>query len=298
MSLGYGGRRLGWLAATVLSLLGAQVALAPTHVSADGGLYTVQAGDTLSHLSLRLGGTVDDWVRANGLADPDFIRTGQVLTVPAPANETQSGGTRPAQVTSAAPLTEMPAAPAAQTTAGDELVHHVAPGDTLWGIGQRYGVRAYDLQVANGLADANYIRPGQRLVIPAVTYPVPAPRHGAPLAAPPEVTPADLQGPVSATETPWLVADFSQAPAFKLTHYCLYGTMASGRFVYPFAVAADKSVFPLGTRVIIEGLAGVFTVEDRFAWDAGQLRLDLWIPTCEEAIQRGVQYRRVLRLPD
>ncbi|MBI4302158.1 MAG: 3D domain-containing protein, partial [Chloroflexi bacterium] len=58
------------------------------------------------------------------------------------------------------------------------------------------------------------------------------------------------------------------------------------------AVAADASVLPLGQRVAIEGL-GQYVVEDRFAWDANMKRLDVWVPTCSEAIQGGVEYRGV-----
>ena len=133
-------------------------------------------------------------------------------------------------------------------------------------------------------------------MIPSGTYGPPAPRRGAPLVAPQPVTEAEASAPLLAGEAPWLTANYAGAPVFKLTHYCLYGPMASGRYVYPTAVAADKSIFPIGTKLVIEGLSGVFTVEDRFGWDAGENRLDLWIPTCGEAIQRGVQYRRALQV--
>ncbi len=44
-----------------------------------GGVYTVQPGDTLSELAMRLGTTVEALAAANGIADPDLILAGQTL---------------------------------------------------------------------------------------------------------------------------------------------------------------------------------------------------------------------------
>ena len=44
--------------------------------------YTVKAGDTLTAIATRYWTTVADIVSANGLTNPDFIRVGQVLTIP------------------------------------------------------------------------------------------------------------------------------------------------------------------------------------------------------------------------
>jgi 3D (Asp-Asp-Asp) domain-containing protein len=82
------------------------------------------------------------------------------------------------------------------------------------------------------------------------------------------------------------------AGVHKLTFYCLYGHMSIGLFVHYGSVAADPSIYALGTRLFIEGM-GSFVVRDRFAEDWRQKRLDVWLPSCEDAIQRGVQYRMV-----
>src|SRR5689334_5802967 len=47
--------------------------------------YTVHSGDTLSAIATRTGVSAADLARANGIADPNLIRIGQVLTVPGSA---------------------------------------------------------------------------------------------------------------------------------------------------------------------------------------------------------------------
>jgi len=79
---------------------------------------------------------------------------------------------------------------------------------------------------------------------------------------------------------------------FRLSFYCLAGSMSSGKQVYYGAAAADASVFPLGTVVEVAEW-GIFVIEDRFGWDAGQNRLDIWVPSCAEAIRYGIKYAPV-----
>lgn len=292
-------RYLWWLVAIGLV---AVVSLAATsRVSAEGP-YVVRQGDNLYRLSQQFGVTVGDLVRANGLRSADFIREGQELVIPNQPGNVQGGGTPRAQTPEEA-LVDDPAAVAAPASepesahaiaAADqnlsERYHQVEPGDTLWGIARAYSVSVRDVQAANGLSNADYIRTGQILTIPAAGYVAPVQARPTAVAPPPPPAQAGYDN------APWLTADFSKSPAFRLTHYCLPGQMASGRIVYPGAVAADASIFPLGTRLLIEGLIGIFTVEDRFGWDAREFRLDLWVGSCAEAVQRGVQTRRVLRV--
>ncbi|HEX7131841.1 MAG TPA: transglycosylase SLT domain-containing protein [Iamia sp.] len=58
------------------------VAPAPaTHTPS--GRHVVQPGETLSHVALRYGVSTATLAAANGLADPDFVRDGTTLTIPA-----------------------------------------------------------------------------------------------------------------------------------------------------------------------------------------------------------------------
>jgi LysM repeat protein len=108
------------------------------------GTYTVRPGDTLSSIAARHGTTVSAIVRANGLASANYIYAGQKLAVPGGS----IGG-------------------AASQTGGDGQVYTVQRGDTLASIAYRYGTTAWAIASASGLANPNYIYPGQRLRIPA-----------------------------------------------------------------------------------------------------------------------------------
>jgi len=47
-------------------------------------VYVVQAGDVLGTIARKYGTTVEAIVKANAIADPDFIRQGQELVIPPP----------------------------------------------------------------------------------------------------------------------------------------------------------------------------------------------------------------------
>lgn len=118
----------------LLALL-ALLAVASAHT------YTVRSGDTLSALAARFATTVSELARVNGIADPDRIHPGQVLTVPG------GGG--------------------GQGTGGDVGTQHlVRRGETLSGIAARYGVSVTDLAEANDLPDPDRILAGMRLDVP------------------------------------------------------------------------------------------------------------------------------------
>ena len=100
--------------------------------NAQGTQYTVQSGDSLSAIAAHFNVDMWDIVRANGIADPNVINVGQVLTIP---------GNQSAQT------------------------YTVQSGDNLSSIAAKYGTTAAVLAVKNGIADANLIYPGQVLHI-------------------------------------------------------------------------------------------------------------------------------------
>jgi LysM repeat protein len=68
-----------------LSLLCLLLTLYPAAASAAGGIYTVKSGDTLAKIAAANDTTVQALVQANGIRDPDLIRTGQTLVIPGAA---------------------------------------------------------------------------------------------------------------------------------------------------------------------------------------------------------------------
>jgi len=115
--------------------------------AASGGTHTVARGETLSAIAARYGTTVAALVRANGLASANMIYVGQRLIISGGGATGSSGG----------------------SSGGSQqgTVYTVSRGDTLASIAARYGTTASAIASANGLANANYIYPGQQLKISA-----------------------------------------------------------------------------------------------------------------------------------
>jgi 3D (Asp-Asp-Asp) domain-containing protein len=76
--------------------------------------------------------------------------------------------------------------------------------------------------------------------------------------------------------------------AFSATCYCLKGKTASGAMVRRGIVAADPRILPLGTRISISGSShsGTYLVADTGGVIKGRI-LDIWVPSCAEAIRHG-----------
>jgi membrane-bound lytic murein transglycosylase D len=104
--------------------------------------YRVRSGDNLGVIARRERTTVATLRRMNGLSGQRFIHPGQRLKVHQDLRFVPVPG-------------------------GDmERVHVVRNGETLTGIGRRYGIALADLVQANRLADASRLLVGQVLVVP------------------------------------------------------------------------------------------------------------------------------------
>ncbi|MBA2340632.1 MAG: 3D domain-containing protein [Pyrinomonadaceae bacterium] len=86
----------------------------------------------------------------------------------------------------------------------------------------------------------------------------------------------------------------SASQSFVATAYSLRGRMASGIHVYKGAIAADRRVLPLGTRVRIDAgnYSGEYTVHDTGGAIRGR-KIDVWVPSTSEAMRFG---RRKIKL--
>jgi LysM repeat protein len=93
--------------------------------------YKVQPGDTVRFIAQTYGVSTASVAQASGLANPDLIRVGQVLTIPAKPG----------------------------------WLYRVQPGETLDQIAARTGVGSTQIASASGLTAAS-VGPGDVLLIP------------------------------------------------------------------------------------------------------------------------------------
>ncbi len=76
---------------------------------------------------------------------------------------------------------------------------------------------------------------------------------------------------------------------FEATAYCDYGFTASGVWVREGIVAGDPRVLPLGSVIDIK-FDGETRTENEVMDTGGKIKgyiVDIWMPTCEEAIEFG-----------
>lgn len=126
--------------------------------------YVVEEGDSLGTIAQQFGVSAVSIMENNNMQDPNNVFVGQVLLIPnyvPPATTTSTSGE-----TAASGTTD--SAGSAQTT-GQAVSHVVQPGETLYGIAQKYGVDANVIAEANNVTNRNQLRVGQKLEIPGIT---------------------------------------------------------------------------------------------------------------------------------
>ncbi len=165
--------------------------------------HTVRQGETLFSIGRLYGVNPYTIAAANGLADPNYIRVGQVLTIPSAGGVAASG--------------------ASYRTAGGVRYHTVGSGETLFSISRLYGVSPHSIAAANGLTNPNYVRWGQVLTIPSQTgwssngqwpgtttttpTPTPTPTAAVAAAGAPTATPKPTPNPCIPEQYAWNFVD-------------------------------------------------------------------------------------------
>lgn len=118
-------------------------------------LYKVKPGDSLYTIADDFGLSIEDIKRYNQLSNPSSLRVGQELKILQPN-----------------------ATPTATQDSGNAeekgYVHVVKPGETLFGIAQKYSVPLNELAKENNITTPGTLRVGQRLRIPDAAASKPA----------------------------------------------------------------------------------------------------------------------------
>lgn len=78
---------------------------------------------------------------------------------------------------------------------------------------------------------------------------------------------------------------------YTITAYCLTGVMRDGTYTRDGSIAADLRIHPLGTVLYVEDL-GTYVVRDSGGGVLGW-HVDIWFPSCTDALNFGRQYRNV-----
>ncbi len=136
--------------------------------------YTVQSGDTLLAIGIKLGIDWEDLAAANDLTEDSFLQIGDQLKVPAAAPTLMSlqaadangveisgdkGGDTSGGFTASAKSGDAAAS-------GSNRTHRVQPGDTIYGIALEYGVDMQDLMRVNNLDEDSLLQLDQELTLP------------------------------------------------------------------------------------------------------------------------------------
>ncbi len=166
---------------------------APTATPDQGRTYTIQNGDSFELIGAKVGIPWQLIAAENNMNAGSLLLVGQKLRLPAPTPTVAPTASRTPTVLStsttitptlataatasptATPLRATPTAtPAAvaQQTPG-RTTYRVQAGDSLAGIGERFGVPWEAIAAANNMTASSMLMPGDEIVIPAPGAPIP-----------------------------------------------------------------------------------------------------------------------------
>lgn len=137
----------------------------PVTAEATEGRVKVGPGMTLYSIAKANGLTVSKLAAANKLKPPYAVRQGQMLRIPG-VEDAVTPAPKTAEITDDEAPVKTPFKTVASAKSGN---HEVAPGDTLFSLGRKYGVSPYAIADANGLAKNAGLKLGQSLKIPGAS---------------------------------------------------------------------------------------------------------------------------------
>jgi LysM repeat protein len=130
--------------------------------SGHGNVHCVRYGETLYGIAYSYGTTAQAIAHANGIYNPNYVRAGQCLRIPA-GHGMKAPAPMPKKHYAPAPMPKKHYAAPAKKMGGYYCVRY---GDTLSAIAWRHGTSAWAIANANGIYNPNHIRAGQCLTIP------------------------------------------------------------------------------------------------------------------------------------
>jgi len=132
--------------------------------AAAGGSYTVKSGDILSRIAKEHGVRVSDIKALNPNMNPDKLVVGQVLVMPAgaTAQAVNGGATNGAKTVAAGGKAASATPKKGREPIPADGLYTVVANDSLWKIGDRFGVSVSDIRTWNGLT-SDRLKIGQQL---------------------------------------------------------------------------------------------------------------------------------------
>lgn len=121
------------------------------------GRYTIAPGETLYHIAVSHGITLDQLLAANPTVDPTNYKSGATLVIPSPQSPSSIAGTSETTPGQSTTVAQTP-------PTGNGYI--VQPGDTFYSLSRRFGVSVEHLQAANPLVSS--LVAGQQITLPQV----------------------------------------------------------------------------------------------------------------------------------
>lgn len=122
-----------------------------TTPQAEGAIYTIARGDTLSEIAMRFKVSVDAIKKANNMMNNNIV-AGKKIVIPGVTSE---------QIASTSPFVKS----SPSFSVGQEGAYYVQNGDSLSVIAHRFGVSVSNLMAWNNISDARKLRAGQALIV-------------------------------------------------------------------------------------------------------------------------------------